>query len=104
MNETRVAEHTLEEHRTVSVSRQVPAPPDRVFDVWLDATKVRTWMAAPSAGEVVSTSLDPVVGGAFSFVVREDGANVLHAGEFLAIDRPRHLSFTWRVPRVSLET
>lgn len=104
MNPMRLGEHTIEEHRTVRVSRRVSAPPERVFDAWLDPEKVRSWMVAPDAGEIVSVALDSKVSGSFSFVVRREGMTIAHNGEYLQLDRPRHLSFTWKMPRVSLET
>lgn len=105
MMETRATEHTLEEHRTVRVVRRVHAAPERIFDVWLDPTRVPEWMTARGdQDQMVSVAIEPRVGGSFSFVVKRDGMNLLHGGEYLAVDRPRRLSFTWRVPRVSLET
>ncbi len=104
MNGTTGEEHTLEQHRTVEVERRVGARPERVFDALLDPSMVRTWLAAPDAGGAVSVELDARVGGTFSFVVRRDGETIADSGQYLEIDRPRALSFTWRVPRVSLET
>jgi uncharacterized protein YndB with AHSA1/START domain len=104
MSQTRSEEHTLEQHRTVRVSRRIDAPPERIFDAWLEPASVKRWMGAPSASEVVSVAVDPSVGGTFSFVVHQDGANVAHTGAYLTLDRPTRLSFTWRVPRFSLET
>lgn len=103
MTETR-AEHTLEEHRTVLVDRRVRATPTQVFDAWLDPAALRAATLALPEGELVHVEIDATVGGAFSFAVRGESTTFAHTGEYLAIDRPQHLSFTWRVPRISLET
>jgi uncharacterized protein YndB with AHSA1/START domain len=51
--------------------------------------------------EVLKVEVDPRVGGKFSFVVRRDGQELDHTGEYLAFDRPRRLVFTWGVPAFS---
>jgi len=44
---------------------------------------------------IVRLGLEPRVGGKFSFVVDRQGTEVDHVGEYLEIDRPRLLVFTW---------
>ena len=79
------------------VTRRFSSSPERVFDVWLDPGKVPQWFA-PELGEMVRVEIDPRVGGSFSFMQRRDGEDVDHVGEYLEIDRPRRLVFTWGVP------
>lgn len=88
-----------EPHVTVRVTRCFNAAPERVFDAWLDAGMIGTWMFGPALRdeEAVRISLDPRVGGSFSFVVRRQGQLIDHVGEYLEIDRPRRLRFTWGV-------
>jgi uncharacterized protein YndB with AHSA1/START domain len=50
---------------------------------------------------MVQAEIDPRVGGAFTFVDRRDGKDVLHTGRYLAIDRPYTLAFTFSVPQFS---
>jgi uncharacterized protein YndB with AHSA1/START domain len=94
---------TTEPHATVRVTRRFNASPERVFDAWLDPDKVRRWMA-PGSEEVVRVDVDPRVGGVFAFVVRRQGEEIPHVGEYLEVARPRRLVFTWGVPRYSKET
>jgi uncharacterized protein YndB with AHSA1/START domain len=91
---------TTESLATVRVSRPFSAPPERVFDAWLDPSKIRDWMKAPARkfgldDEVTHVAVDARVGGAFSFVVRRQGQDIEHNGKYLEIDRPRRLVFTW---------
>jgi uncharacterized protein YndB with AHSA1/START domain len=84
---------------TVRVTQRFTAPPERVFDAWLDTGMLGRFMFGPSLRdeEIVRLSLDARVGGAFSFVVRRQGQEFDHIGRYLEIDRPRRLVFTWAV-------
>jgi uncharacterized protein YndB with AHSA1/START domain len=87
----------------VCVTRRFSAPPERVFDAWLDPKMIGRWMFGPELceQEVVRMTVDARVGGVFSFVVRRQGEEIDHTGEYLEIDRPRRLAFTWGVPTYS---
>jgi len=83
----------------VRVTRRFNASPERVFDAWLDPGMIGRWMFGPTLRdeEVTRISLDARIGGSFSFVVRRQGEEVDHVGEYLEIDRPRRLVFTWGI-------
>jgi uncharacterized protein YndB with AHSA1/START domain len=72
---------------------------ERVFDAWLDVTLLGRWMfgAAVRDEKIVRIALEPKVGGKFSFLVDRQGAQVDHVGEYLEMDRPRLLVFTWAI-------
>jgi uncharacterized protein YndB with AHSA1/START domain len=82
---------------TVRVQRAYTHAPERVFDAWLDPALLGRWMFGPAIRdeEIVRLTVDPRVGGKFSFVVRRQGAEIDHVGEYLEIDRPTRLVFTW---------
>src|SRR5258708_23909050 len=84
---------------TVRVIQRFTAPPERVFDAWLDTAMLGRFMFGPTLRdeEIVRLSLDARVGGAFSFVVRRQGQEIDHIGRYLEIDRPRRVVFTWAV-------
>jgi uncharacterized protein YndB with AHSA1/START domain len=82
------------------VTRKMAAPAEAVFDAWLNPALIRKWFA-PGMGEMVRVEVDPKVGGKFSFVQRRGSDDVEHTGEYLVLERSRHLEFTWGVPKHS---
>ena len=85
----------------VRVTRHLAASPERVFDAWVDPDVVGRWMAG--TGDMVRIAIDARAGGTFRFVVRRDGADVVHEGEYVAFDRPHRLAFTWGLPQLSAD-
>lgn len=79
--------------------RELPAPPEKVYDAWLKPSWLERWMFGPAvrAEEIVHLALDPRVGGAFSFMVDRGGEKIEHVGRYLDLKRPRHLAFSWTV-------
>ena len=84
-------------HATVSALFSVA--PERVFDAFIDTQMIGRFMFGPGLRdeEIVSLSNDPREGGSFSFIVRRQGQELDHVGEYIAIDRPHRLIFTWAV-------
>jgi uncharacterized protein YndB with AHSA1/START domain len=79
---------------TVRVQRVMPATPEVVFDQWLDPESLEEWMC-PRPVRVLDVTVEPHVGGTVRFDVDDSGTRVLISGQFLTIDRPRRLRFTW---------
>ncbi|RDH79198.1 SRPBCC domain-containing protein [Mycolicibacterium moriokaense] len=84
----------MTETATVRIERVMPAAPDAVFDEWLDRESLQEWMC-PRPVQVVDVTVEPRVGGTVRFDVDDSGTRVLISGQFLTIDRPRLLRFTW---------
>jgi uncharacterized protein YndB with AHSA1/START domain len=83
----------------VVVTRTFIASPERVYDAWLDPSLIQEWFA-PGLGQTQPVAVDPRVGGAFRIVQIRDGAPVGHSGEYLKLERPSDLAFTWAVDGV----
>jgi uncharacterized protein YndB with AHSA1/START domain len=88
---------------TIRVTRHFDAAPEHVFDAWLDAERAGRWFFSTPGGHMVRAEVDARVGGGFLFVDRRNGVDVEHMGEYLAIERPRRLAFTFAVPQFSPE-
>jgi len=91
----------MNEPGIVKVTYSFSASPKRVFDAWLDPETVGQWLFATPTGKMVRVEIDPRVGGRFVLVDRRNGEDVEHTGEYLEIDRPRRLVFTFGVPKYS---
>lgn len=76
------------------VRRVLPAPRERVFAAWLDAESLAQWMRPDTVAATV-VEVDPRVGGRFRIAMQRGDGEVEHRGEYLAIDPPRRLEFTW---------
>ena len=79
------------------ISRRFQFPAEDVFDAWLNPALAREWFA-PGLGEMTRVEIDARVGGTFWLVQKRGTDEAHHTGEYLEIDRPRRLVFTWRTP------
>ena len=85
------------------VRRLLPVPREQVFAAWLDAASLKQWMCP---GDVTSAAIevDARVGGKFRIVMMHGHGDDEHWGEYLAIEPPALLSFTWRSANTDLRT
>lgn len=89
---------STEPNVVVTVTRRFEAPAEQVFDAWLDPDQVRDWMSASGSMKDLSrVRIDARLGGSFVFIDMRDGEKVEHVGNYLEIERPHRLAFTWRV-------
>ncbi len=76
------------------VRRVVRAPPEVVYDEWLDADGLAEWMC-PRPARPTKIELDPRVGGRLRIDIDDQGFRVRVTGRYLDLSRPHRLSFTW---------
>ena len=77
---------------TIEIRRRLPAPVEEVFRWWTEADRLREWMSPVGT---VEAEVDLRVGGSLRIVMRGDGRVIDHVGEYVEIDPPRRLVFTW---------
>ena len=78
----------------VVIRRRIPVPREQVFAAWLDPKSVAQWML-PGDTAHTTVEIDARVGGKFRIVMAHGGGAVDHWGEYLVIEPPSLLQFTW---------
>jgi uncharacterized protein YndB with AHSA1/START domain len=79
---------------TVVVRRIVPAPAELVYDAWLDVSALAEFMC-PDPAYPARVECDPRVGGRLRIVMAYPAKTSEVLGEYLELDRPRRLRFSW---------
>ena len=85
----------------ITVRHAFTSSPGRVFDAWLDPALASRWLFATPDGHNVRCDIDARPGGTFVITDRRAGDDVEHRGNYVEIDRPRRLVFTFSVPKYS---
>ncbi|HEY1012230.1 MAG TPA: SRPBCC domain-containing protein [Herpetosiphonaceae bacterium] len=94
---------SLDPERVLRMTRRFAAAPERVFDAWLRPETARRWLFASAADEAYRAEIDARVGGRYEITARREGVDYTAVGEYLEIDRPRRLVFTFAMPQFSPE-
>lgn len=85
------------------VKRSYSFPAERVFDAWLTPEITRRWLFTTEDSEVIHCEIDARIGGKFEIVDKRNSGEfkgeIRHVGEYLEIDRPRRLVFSFGVPQ-----
>jgi uncharacterized protein YndB with AHSA1/START domain len=78
------------------LERDYKAPPQRVFDAWIQPAAVAQWFAPSKDFETVVTALDARVGGRYRIEMRHPGGNVhVATGIYEELIPPTRLVMTW---------
>lgn len=81
---------------TLTLQWVLDAPRDRVFRALTEPAELATWWG-PHGFRTLVTGFDLSVGGGYRFAMQPpDGAQFHLSGEFLEIDPPRRLVYTFR--------
>jgi uncharacterized protein YndB with AHSA1/START domain len=84
------------DNNTVVAEIFIAAPPDRVFDALTDPKQMTQWWGEKGLYRLSENKVDLRVGGRWSTAgVGADGKEFSVDGEYLVIDRPRLLVYTW---------
>jgi uncharacterized protein YndB with AHSA1/START domain len=74
----------------ITVSRTIPASPEKIFDLWIDPKSPGgPWFGA------ARVILNPAVDGLFYHAVKQQDRVWPHYGRFIQLDRPRKIEHTW---------
>jgi uncharacterized protein YndB with AHSA1/START domain len=80
---------------SLTITRKLPAPPERCFRAWTDPQALKHWFG-PGDREVLLAETDARVGGCFRIVMRApDGEEHDVSGVFREVVANRKLVFTW---------
>jgi uncharacterized protein YndB with AHSA1/START domain len=79
----------------VRLEMDLPAPISEVYAAWTEPEAMRRWLSPVGRAEVQA---DVRVGGRFRIVMGAGERNLQHTGEYLIVDPPHELSFTWHSP------
>lgn len=85
----------------ITVHHRFRQSAERVFDAWLDVRLASRFLFSTETGEMVRCEIDPRVGGQFVLTDRRPDGDVAHTGEYLVLERPRRLVFTFGIPAAS---
>ena len=80
------------ETNQVEVQRVLPASVDEVFRWWTEPALLQRWMSPVGT---VDADIDLRVGGHLRIVMKDGAVEIEHHGEYVEIDPPRRLVFTW---------
>jgi uncharacterized protein YndB with AHSA1/START domain len=85
----------------LTVRHAYSAQPARVFEGWVAPSLASRWLFATPDGRIVRCDIDPRPDGTLVITDRRAGDDVEHRGEFVEVDPPRRLVFTFSVPKYS---
>jgi uncharacterized protein YndB with AHSA1/START domain len=80
---------------TVNVTKIIHAPIEKVFDAWLDPKMLSIFMMPMPGMPSSDVENDVRVGGNFTIIMHAGDGELPHTGEYLEINRPDKLVFTW---------
>lgn len=82
--------------KVLKVEKKINADPTRLFQAWLNAEDFSRWFLSGEMIGIDSVTMDPRPGGKFLINMTLDGKILPHEGEYITIEEPHKLVFTWR--------
>jgi uncharacterized protein YndB with AHSA1/START domain len=78
----------------IRITRRFSAPPQQVFDAWLEPEVAGRWLFATASRPMTHVEIDARVEGSFCFAEQRDGEIIEYTGEYVDIVPHRRLVFT----------
>jgi uncharacterized protein YndB with AHSA1/START domain len=79
----------------VEIHRRLSVPIGEVFRWWTEPDRLKEWMSPVGT---VDAEVDLRIGGALRIVMKSGDTAIEHVGQYIEIERPKRLVFTWRSP------
>ena len=79
----------------IRVERVIEASPEEVFEAWSDADSLAIWMCPSAEMKRATVDVNFRVGGRFRIVMHDPERDYAQHGEYLEIDAPKRIVFTW---------
>lgn len=80
--------------QAVVIERRISAPIEKVFDAWTHVEILKEWFA-PGQGYLDNPEADVRPGGSYRFAIVAGENRYVAFGQYLTVDRPNLLEFTW---------
>ncbi len=82
---------------TLKMTRTFKASREAVFDAWTNAEAISQWLAPDPTMTITVDELDLKQGGRYQVQMQEqDGDTFIVTGEYVTINRPDQLVFSWQ--------
>ncbi|MGO4548183.1 SRPBCC domain-containing protein [Paenibacillus sp. 2TAB23] len=85
---------------TLIMVRQFDVSAERVFDAWINPVMMRKWLMTNEGTNKLAAN-EPIVGGRWTIIDEREGVEYTATGEYLEIERPTRLVFTFQMPQFS---
>jgi uncharacterized protein YndB with AHSA1/START domain len=85
--------------QVLKIEKNISSDPKRLFQAWLKAEELSQWFLSKDTTHscgIESATLDPRPGGRFQINMLIDGMIYPHEGEYLVVEEPTKLVFTWK--------
>lgn len=83
---------------SLTVSRNIKAPIEAVFNAWLDPEMIAKFMTPGEGMSVINASAEPRTGGRFDLTMVAGENEIPHGGVYQIIDPHSQIVFTWESP------
>ena len=81
---------------SLTLTRHIRAPVEKVFRAWTEGSALQRWFGPSDAMRVVVAEVNPRVGGRYRIVMEEEtGARHSVGGVFRVVETNQKLVFTW---------